>query len=97
MDLKPARLFVPGVVGVLREVSQVELDVVPVAVEAEWQGADEGLDARLRLVSRRPEPPPRLLFIHDLHFERKVIPCRFEGKCEAWVFDAEGLGGINWA
>ena len=59
-------LNVVGAVGSSREVGQVELDLVPAAVQTHRQHAAERVNARRALVVAGAEPPSDVLVVEDL-------------------------------
>ena len=60
------RLDIVGAVGASSEVRQVELDLVPAAVEAHRQHAAERVNARRALVVAGAEPTSDVLVVEDL-------------------------------
>ena len=80
-----------------REVTQVELDLVPALVEAHGHGADEGLDSGGRLVVRGAEPAADVLVVEDLDFEGEVLLEVLDDHDEEGELDAEGLVGVGGA
>jgi len=62
-------LNVVGAVGASSEVCQVELDLVPAAVEAHRQHAAERVDARRALVVAGAEPASDVLVVQDLYID----------------------------
>jgi len=69
----PEGLNVVGAVGSSGEVGQVELNLVPALIESHWHRADEGFDARRRLVVGGAESSAHVLVIQNLHLEREVL------------------------
>jgi len=74
--LYPVSLDVVGAVGASGEVGQVELDLIPAAVEAHWQHAAERVNASRALVVAGAEPTSNVLVVKDLHQPRRpnVVP-----------------------
>jgi len=66
-DLYSMSLDVVGAVGASGEVGEVELDLIPAAVEAHRQHAAERMDARRALIVARAETTTNVLVIKDLH------------------------------
>lgn len=83
VDLHPQSLDVVGTVGSAREVRQVELDLIPALVQPHGHRTDKGLYSGGGLVVGGPEPPPDVLVVEHLHFEREILfelnepPCTF--------------------
>ena len=60
-------LNVVGAVGASSKVRQVELDLVPAAVEAHRQHAAERVDASRALIVAGAETTSHVLIVEDLH------------------------------
>ena len=97
MNLHAQCLDVVGTVGPPREVTQVELDLVPALVEAHRHRADEGLDPGGRLVVGGAEPAADVLVVEDLDLEGEVLLEVLDDHDEEGELDAEGLVGVGWA
>jgi len=97
MDLHPQRFDVVCAVGAAREVRQVELDLVPALVQAHRHRANERLHAGGRLVVGRPESPPHVLIVKNLHLEGEVLFKIFYDHDEERQLDAQSLLGISRA
>ena len=69
----PACLFEVCSVSICIEVGKIELNLVPIIVENEWQRANEWLHFRLRLVGGCAESAPGLLCVHYLHLKSEVL------------------------
>ena len=63
MDLDSQRFDVVGTIRSTGKVAQVELNLIPTVVQSHGHGADEGLDARRRLVVRGPEAASDIFII----------------------------------
>jgi len=72
LHLYAMRLDVVGAVGASSEVRQVELDLVPAAVEAHRQHAAERVNARRALIVAGAEPTSDVLVVEDLYRVRRA-------------------------
>ena len=92
----PQCLNVVGTVGTTSEIGQVKLNLIPAFIESHRHGADEGLDARRRLVVGGTESTPNVLVIQNLNLEGKVLIHVLEDHHQEGKLDAQGLFGIGW-
>mmetsp|Transcript_28691 Transcript_28691/g.83113 ORF Transcript_28691/g.83113 Transcript_28691/m.83113 type:complete len:269 (-) Transcript_28691:399-1205(-) len=95
VDLNPQSFDVVGAVRPTGKVAQIELDLVPTLVQPHGHGADEGLDARRRLVVGGTEPTPDVLIVQYLNLEREVLVHVLEDHHQERQLDAQGLLGIG--
>ncbi len=97
MNLDAQCLDVVGAVRAAGEVGQVELDLVPALVEAHRHRADEGLDARRRLVVGRAEAAAQALVVEDGDLEGEVLLEVLDDHDEEGQLDAERLLRVGGA
>ena len=95
VDLNAQGLDVVGAIRPTRKVAQIELDLVPTLVQPHGHGADEGLDARRRLVVGGTEPTSDVLIIQNLNLEGEVLVHVLKDHHQEGQLDAQGLLGIG--
>ena len=93
MQLHPQGLNVIGPVGPPREITEVELYLVPALVQSHGHSADERLHPGGALVVGRAESPPDVFVVEDLHLEGEVLLEVLDNHDEKRKLDAQGLVG----
>jgi len=97
MNLNPCGFHIAGSISPSGEVTQVDLDLIPTIIQAQWHSAVERPDSSTWLEVAGAEPPSEVFVIQDLHLKGEVALQVLDHKDKERESDSKTGVGAHWA